>query len=252
MSRLRTMCALLSCTMVFVMFSLTLHVIPAAPAPVSALQIALTEAVNNNDIGEAQNVLDTMEHEHSSPNFTTHFVINNMFYSPLKLAARKYNIHMMNLLLDNGADPNYRVRDVPLVWDLLNYFVFNKWNPMVDVGEFEVRILLEKGADANGVPFLGVNGNGRRYETPLKMAIELGLINLVDSLINHGAQVNPEGEDLDVALIAVRNDNPEMVDLLIRHGAKFQSFYHEIMEDPKVSEAVKKILFKWYQSIFLD
>ncbi len=72
--------------------------------------------------------------------------------------------------------------------------------------------VLKHGADVNFK-------SRRRYTTPLLLAIENDNSEMVALLLKHGADVNLESGGVTPLLLAIENDNPEMVAFLLKHGA---------------------------------
>jgi ankyrin repeat protein len=91
------------------------------------------------------------------------------------------------MLLNNGADPNSIVTDSFGYFDYC-YDRFEKATALLEAVRSNklamVRKLINAGADAN----TGARTNISR--TPLQAAAELGSIDIVHLLLNHGADVN--------------------------------------------------------------
>jgi ankyrin repeat protein len=153
--------------------------------------------------------------------------------APLMLATRLPNPHTMDLLIDAGA----RAEELPGVLNLpatrgdlktmaklleAGAVVDSKDNSgrtamlaAVQAGRTEsVRFLLEHGASPNGRP-----GAGRRSQNPLIEAVRNNQAEIVDVLIAGGANVNVVGGMTTPLMQAAGNGRTKIVDKLLAAGA---------------------------------
>ncbi|MGI3185772.1 hypothetical protein [Nioella aestuarii] len=95
---------------------------------------------------------------------------------------------------------------------------------LTDIARAEVAERLAAGAEVNGW-----------YEgrTLLSHAVGWKRADFVETLLEHGARINDPTEGPDVRFapctVAAETDEPEIVRLLARHGAKFADFDREVM-----------------------
>ena len=78
----------------------------------------------------------------------------------------------------------------------------------------EARKLIQNGIDINRH-----GDNQYRHKTPLKCAIENGHTDIVELLLNHGANINQALSNRWDWSSLLKNDNTELIDLLLRRGA---------------------------------
>ncbi len=145
----------------------------------------------------------------------------------LKRAIDSGNVEQVQRLV--RSDPTLTAK--PISWgswlskcktEPLHYLSDGAFNQLWDHGRQAemAHILLEAGADPNGLPSSG--------ETPLHGAASLGETKIAQALIEHGADLEmrasypgiPDGTALD---FAVHFGMVEVVDLLVAHGAKILS-----------------------------
>lgn len=121
--------------------------------------------------------------------------------SPLSAAARSGNKAVIRLLLDNGADVNYggTMSSPPLL------AATKRGNEAV------VRLLLENGA--------GDHAPGEDLRVALQSAVEIGSEGVVHLLLEHGADVNANASGATTLQIAMKEENYEIVKLLVDNGA---------------------------------
>jgi len=124
--------------------------------------------------------------------------------SPLNMAIdRCKDVEIIKLLVENGADVNFK-KDDKSPTPLISFFYNNCQN--FDVVEY----LVNKGADVNEV---------WRGMTPLMYAISTN-DDLVEFLIKNDADIN-WGNGRETALsIAINENRPEIVKMLLKHGAE--------------------------------
>ena len=118
----------------------------------------------------------------------------------LRDAIAKGDIESLKRQLASGVDVNLKAA--------------RGWTPLhnsVDSDDKEiVELLIKNGADVNATH----NGGG----TPLHWAARKGQKEIVELLISNGASVNTQDEDGGTPLFYA--SNPEIVDLLRKHGGK--------------------------------
>ena len=118
----------------------------------------------------------------------------------LRDAIAKGDIESLKRQLASGVDVNLKAA--------------RGWTPLhnsVDSDDKEiVELLIKNGADVNATH----NGGG----TPLHWAARKGQKEIVELLISNGANVNTQDEDGGTPLFYA--SNPEIVDLLRKHGGK--------------------------------
>ncbi|ORX57786.1 ankyrin [Piromyces finnis] len=147
------------------------------------------------------------------------------FETPLMHAVRKKNIILIKYLLDNGADINY-INDKceSALSKLLSSDRVSK--KLIKC----LEILIDYGANLNNIYYITQN-NGLTYsrETPLINMVNRRKLNMVELLINKGADVN--GKDLKGATplyYAVKINNCKIVKFLFDNGAKIDNSNIEI------------------------
>ena len=119
--------------------------------------------------------------------------------SALRLAVQDKNVEAIQRVIRQGVDPNVRgSRNSTILDDLRD----------ADM----VRVLTKAGANPN-------LADDDEY-TPLMTAARMGLTDVVEALIDGGAQVNKKRSDGGTAMNdAVEGDHPETVAALEKHGA---------------------------------
>ena len=129
-----------------------------------------------------------------------------MKYSALTVAARNGNVEVMKLLLSSGVDRESR--DDASRTALWTAAANNKPNV--------VQCLCE--AKAN------VNAYGRNKETPLSIAVYRCYVEVVKTLLTYGEGIDLEicagSQNLTPLFRAVKDNQPEIVELLCKAGAK--------------------------------
>ena len=124
--------------------------------------------------------------------------------TPLHLATAKGFTEIVKLLLQNGAEIN--AKDIkgrtPLFWATLK-------------NNFEVvKLLIDKGADVDMC-----QSNGKT--SPLMIAVYHGFEDIIDLLIEKGANLNVNFQALH---FAIANKNPKVVQKLLENGAEMWKF----------------------------
>jgi hypothetical protein len=127
-------------------------------------------------------------------------------------AARDGDIDQVQLLLSKGANVNEKNR---MGWTPLHTAIRNRRLALIEP-------LLAKGAD--------INATDNRGQTPLMAAIYIGQKDAVELLIAKGADVNLMGGSDNALSLAKKRRNTEIVDLLVKHGAKEPSL-QDLMGD---------------------
>ncbi|CCQ89896.1 hypothetical protein NITGR_190006 [Nitrospina gracilis 3/211] len=148
----------------------------------------LTHGANVNAIGENGESLET----------------------PLHLSVgRDGNIEMAKLLLRHGGNAN-----------ALNSHKATPLHHAVGLGNLDmVQLLLKGGADSNIQDIFGATS--LHHAAYLFVKGYPNRLTIVNLLIKHGADINkPDYEDKVPLDIAVESEDNEMVDLLIKYGAK--------------------------------
>jgi ankyrin repeat protein len=165
---------------------------------------------------------------------------NHAKKTPLHLAASLPDTNICVLLLDKGADPDVEDRDGN-----------TSFGVAISSGRVEtVRLLLAKGADINrrlaakndnsypqyplhlallknSRPVLEVllaakpklevlNGRG---QTPLLLAIELQTVEMIELLLDAGADPNHEVNSIRPLMAALSKNNARLIEVLLDHGA---------------------------------
>jgi len=117
-------------------------------------------------------------------------------------AARGGDVDQVKLLLSEGADVNLRNR---MNWTPLHTAVQNRKQEVIE-------LLIAEGAD--------VNAKNNRGQTPLMAAIYIGQKDAVELLIANGADVNVMSGSDNALTLAKKRRNAEIVELLLKNGAK--------------------------------
>lgn len=123
--------------------------------------------------------------------------------SPLLAAARNLDTEMMDILLENGADLEYKTgfsRYTPLIWCVL-------WESYK-----AIDYLLERGANINVEDYFG--------HTTLMIAAREGKLKLMKYLLERGVEINTlDHFGSDAQHSAVKENQPEALELLWERGA---------------------------------
>ncbi len=127
-------------------------------------------------------------------------------------AARDGDIDQVQLLLSKGANVNEKNR---MGWTPLHTAIQNRRQALIEP-------LIAKGAD--------INATNNRGQTPLMAAIYIGQKDAVELLIAKGADVNVMAGGDNALSLAKKRRNTEIVDLLVKHGAKEPSL-QDLMGD---------------------
>ena len=166
-------------------------------------------------------------------------VPNSKGFSPLKIAAKKGNVKVIEVLLENNANPNYIGKKVP---------GFSPLNNAVQYGQIEcAKLLIEHGANlvhndmtntalhsaaygghAHVVEYLikekgmDVNQKNKANRTALFQSITQGHNSVAKGLLRLGADPNVLlGKDNETLLhVAVREGRKEIVSMLLEAKAK--------------------------------
>ena len=126
---------------------------------------------------------------------------NNQGWTPLHNAATHGHIRMMKLLIEHGADINAKTNSGFTVIHIALR------NNQVDT----VIYLLNIGANPNSFT--------KEEKSPLCLAILKHFNELAKLLIEHGAEVNPGFSNESPISVAYHENNQEMIDYLLSHGA---------------------------------
>lgn len=131
-------------------------------------------------------------------------------------AARIGDVAAVRVLLAQGVHPDVRdMREVP--WDVtaLMHAAENGHLPVVEM-------LLEAGADVNakdkGIPSVEPGGY-----TSLLRAVRNGHVRIARVLLKAGAKANDRGPGFYPMSAAAARGSPELINLLLRHGADLNS-----------------------------
>jgi len=117
-------------------------------------------------------------------------------------AARNGDVNHAQQLISKGADVNTRNR---INWTPLHTAVINRKQAFVE-------LLISKGAD--------LNAKDNRGQTPLHVAVNTNQKEVVELLIAKGADVNIMAGSNNALTLANRRNNTEIVDILVKNGAK--------------------------------
>jgi ankyrin repeat protein len=126
-------------------------------------------------------------------------------FTALFLAAQQGNVPIVKLLLNAGANPNVSVRTPhfgeinPLIWGILSG------------NQIMVLTLIKGGAEVDP----RIDG-----ATPLMLAVQSRSLQIVNTLLRAGANVNTRGvNDYTALMVAAENSGPEIARTLIAAGA---------------------------------
>jgi ankyrin repeat protein len=158
------------------------------------------------------------------------FIISESM-SELIQAVRNHNFKLVNLLLSNGADVNYKdiFGSTALIWS-------TRYNMDIDI----VELLILKGAN--------INDKNNKGNTALITASAHRTINIVELLLSKGASIHDKNNEGNTALIEASNHPCTIVvKLLLLKGANV----HDKNNDgdaayTKTSNSKIQILLKSY------
>jgi hypothetical protein len=127
---------------------------------------------------------------------------NRQTWTSLHTALWYGNSETVKLLISEGADVNAQDNsgNTPL------HFAAIKGDSDA------VNLLIEKGAN--------INAKTNAEQTPLMFAADYGHKEIVELLISKGADVNAQARNDNALSLARRKNSNEIVDLLLKHGAK--------------------------------
>uniref|UniRef100_A0AAX7VS11 SOCS box domain-containing protein n=1 Tax=Astatotilapia calliptera TaxID=8154 RepID=A0AAX7VS11_ASTCA len=153
--------------------------------------------------------------------------------TPLFLAVVHGLRENATFLLQNGSNPDLQndEQDSPLVAGISRYYdlatLLLRYNAKIDqTGPLDrtalhesaflglenfVYLLLESGANPNACDV--------KKKTPLALAAQNGHLNVVEVLLQKGAQVWCESESGTILFDAAASGNPDIISLLLEHGA---------------------------------
>ncbi len=123
------------------------------------------------------------------------------YNSALSVAAKFRHVSVVKLLIEKGAEIGKG--------QVVYLFEFAIREGSVDIA----TALFKRGYDVNTI-------DESVSETVLKAAARHGHADIVEYLIDHGADVNIEGGELSPLMAAAMNGRTDLVDLYIRKGAK--------------------------------
>ncbi|XP_044738962.1 uncharacterized protein LOC123300452 [Chrysoperla carnea] len=140
--------------------------------------------------------------------------------SPLAVAVSNGHFHMIDYLLEKGADRRefiHSLAKMGTVNDLLKYMkpgevhaldLYNKQTPLFYAlhNVSNVKFLIENGAD--------VNHRDNENKTPLYLAIDYENLDCVRILVNNGANVNDKINDITPLMLAKQKANLDIVEFL--------------------------------------
>jgi len=178
-------------------------------------------------------------------------------YTPLIMASRYGNKDIVELLIVHGADINVKDNDgkTPLLWALSTAWLFSpSWQAQFSAEErqkaqkairklkaewWEVSMLLiAHGANTNAI--------ASNNDSPLGIAVYLDDKNLVEALIDHGADINYVGAKETALHAAIAEKHRDVVKLLIIKGANVNAlnmsnrtplhFLAKFIDDRKLAE----------------
>lgn len=159
--------------------------------------------------------------------------------SPILVAASNGHKEVVQLLLDNGADPNQvdQFGRTPL------QEAADSWE-----GEELVKLLLDKGAEIDRADKIGT--------TTLIMATVVGSHDVAKLLLDRGADVEKANINHTTPLmVAVQFNHAKMVELLlnngadVRHGDGYGSTpMQSAIDNGKEGEPILQLLFNRYKS----
>ena len=142
----------------------------------------------------------------------------------VRTAAYIENAAVVRLLLENGADATVKYQDEGLT--ILHLYLFG----LVDYSDGEasdpeiVKMLLDYGSDPVGIP------TGFLFELPV-LSLALYFVpdkEIVTAIVEHGGSEHLQEPWGSTALyLAVHRDDPEIVELLLKHDADPSSQVHE-------------------------
>jgi len=136
------------------------------------------------------------------------------YYTPLLAALNKEHPNIALLLLERGADPESRGRQLQTALYAASFRGYTE----------VVRSLIDHGADLNAVCDDTDNRRHVRW-TPLHVALEKGRLEIARLLLEHGADVNYQDNDgKNLLHVALRHPSIEITRLLLDLGANPNAF----------------------------
>ena len=129
--------------------------------------------------------------------------------SALNGAASHGHVEMVKLLLDNGADPNSSPGKNGNLRTLHHAMANLRW----DTAQIIIQLLLDAGADIDGLTNVAC-------EPPLFLAVEVRSAKLCQFLLEKGANVHSQGLIQQTCLhVASHTGNRDIVEVLLQYGA---------------------------------
>ena len=126
----------------------------------------------------------------------------------LHMAVRRNSIELVQLLLTKGANPNAHSENISIPSTALEE-ALSRWSINIDI----ISILLDAGADANKIA-------RPRAHHPLRQAAANGCVEAVRMLLKAGARPDFTSEDKETVLqAAVESRNVDLIQILINAGA---------------------------------
>lgn len=153
----------------------------------------------------------------------------------LFLTPARELIDIAKLLLDNGADPNCtNDQNNTILWLACNYLNIEL-----------VKLLIEHKADVNKISY---NDYYTQDWSPLQKAASLDAFNIVNLLLDNGANIDYQNRNKYTSLMyACNGGNLETTDLLLRRGAnmKLKNIDGNTAQDFNISKKVSASFDKY-------